>query len=52
MVLRPMDKSLEVYADAGFAGDFIKEYVDDPSMTKSCTRCVIVYGGCPPYVGL
>lgn len=37
MILRPMEKSFEVYADAGFAGDFIREYGNDPSMAKSRT---------------
>ena len=47
MILKPMDKSFEVYEDAGFAGDFIGEYGDDPSMAKSRTGYVIMYSGCP-----
>ena len=48
MVLRPLtNKSFDCYADAGFAGDFIKEYGEDPSMAKSRTGYIIMYGGCP-----
>ena len=48
MVLQPLhNKSFDCYADAGFAGDFVKEYGEDPSMARSRTGFVIMYGGCP-----
>ena len=47
MILKPQDKSFDCYADAGFAGDFVKKYSDDPDCAKSRTGFIIMYGGCP-----
>ena len=47
MILRPNDTSFDCYADAGFAGDFIKDFSDDPDCARSRTGFVIKYGGCP-----
>jgi hypothetical protein len=47
MILKPMDRSFDCYVDAGFAGDFIREYSDDPDTARSRTGYCIMYGGCP-----
>ena len=47
MILQPNGTSFECYVDAGFAGDFVKDYSDDPDCARSRTGFVIKYGGCP-----
>ena len=47
MVLRPLDKYFDCYVEASFAGDFVKEYSEEPDMAGSRTGYVITYGGCP-----
>jgi hypothetical protein len=41
------EQNLIAYCDADFAGDYCKEYSDDPSTAYSRTGYVITYGGCP-----
>jgi hypothetical protein len=41
------EQDLIAYCDADFAGDYCKEYSDDPSTAYSRTGYVITYGGCP-----
>jgi hypothetical protein len=47
MILTPSNRSFDCYVDAGFAGDFIKEYGDNPNLARSRTGYVIMYAGCP-----
>jgi hypothetical protein len=42
-----LDPKLIAYCDADFAGDYCKEYSDDPSTAYSRSGYVITYGGCP-----
>ncbi len=41
------EQKLVAYCDADFAGDYCKEYSDDPATAYSRTGYVITYGGCP-----
>ena len=45
--MKPQDKSLEVFVDADFAGNWNINCTHDPSTAKSCTGYVITYAGCP-----
>ncbi len=41
------EHKLVAYCDADFAGDYCKEYSDDPTTAYSRSGYVITYGGCP-----
>ena len=45
LVLRPSDVNLHCYADADFAGNYVKENGNDPASDKS--RSGFAYAGCP-----
>jgi hypothetical protein len=48
LVLKPNERSFEVYADADFSGLWDKATaMEDPSTAKSRTGYVILYAGCP-----
>ena len=47
VILKPENKSFDCFADAGFAGDFVKDHSDDPDTARSRTGFLITYGGCP-----
>ena len=47
LVLCPSDVNLHCYADADFAGNYVKENGDDPASVKSRSGFIILYGGCP-----
>jgi hypothetical protein len=51
IILRPdVTRGFEVYADADFAGNFIKsEAPTDPDTARSRTGFVVFYAGCPIY---
>lgn len=47
-ILRPSkDKNLEVWVDAGFAGDWDKKEALDPDTARSRFGYIITYAGCP-----
>ena len=39
--------NLHCYADADFAGNYVKEHGNDPASVKSRSGFVILYAGCP-----
>ena len=45
--LRPSDLNLHCYADADFAGNYVKDQGNDPNSVKSRSGFVIMYAGCP-----
>ena len=47
LIMKPQDKSLEVYVDADFAGNWDINCTHDPSTAKSCTGYIITYASCP-----
>jgi hypothetical protein len=48
LILNPdLSKGFECYVDADWAGNWHKDYADDPSTALSRTGYVITYAGCP-----
>ena len=47
LVLRPKDVDLHCYADADFAGNYVKGEGDEPSSVKSRSGFIVLYAGCP-----
>ena len=48
MILKPdLSQGFVCYADADWAGNWNKDYADDPSCAYSRTGYVIMYAGCP-----
>ena len=49
IIFKPDNNLTEVicYVDADFAGNYDKEYSDDPCSVKSRSGCIILYANCP-----
>ena len=47
MILKPNGMELVAFCDADFAGDWCKEYSEDPATAYSQSGFVVMLGGCP-----
>jgi ribosomal protein S19E (S16A) len=48
IIYKPNDHSFKVFTDANYCGLWDKSIaMDDPMTTKSCTRYIVMYAGCP-----